>query len=427
MLAQFSFGNYRSFGSPATLSLVATSVTSRGSRVDETNAFSPDQRLRLLKSAAVFGANASGKSNLVRALRFMTRFVLDSSKESQALESIAAEPFLLSEANSASVSYFEVVFFSRGVRFRYGFEVSAERVNSEWLSYLPKTREVRLFERHDADFKLSPRFREGKGIPEKTRANALFLSVVAQFNGEIAGQVLSWFRNVRFISGLNDEGILRFTARSIAQGKNKREITQLVQGLDLGIRDIQVETGPLTAEQLPSNMPEELKRLFLANPSEYQQISTVHSVYDDEGKPVSNRVFQLDEHESDGTKKLFALAGPLVDTLKNGHILVVDELDARLHTILSRAIVNLFHDVSSNPLNAQLVFTTQDTNLLDRHLFRRDQIWLTEKDLRESSRLTSLVEYRPRNDASLEDNYIRGAYGGIPLVDALGDALHETK
>ena len=139
----------------------------------------------------------------------------------------------------------------------------------------------------------------------------------------------------------------------------------------------------------------------------------------------TDELFDLDEHESEGTKKLFSLSGPLVDTLRRGDVLIIDEFDARLHPLMTKEIVRLFNDPLRNPKHAQLVFATQDTSLLDNQLLRRDQIWFVEKDRQGASYLYSLAEFKVRNDATYEKDYIHGRYGAIPYLGGMRHVLQE--
>jgi len=177
-------------------------------------------------------------------------------------------------------------------------------------------------------------------------------------------------------------------------------------------------------------MPNELRQAFLTLLSrpdaELISVKTSHTKYGEDNRPVGREVFDLDKHESEGTKKLFALAAPLIDTLKLGRVLIVDELDARLHPLLTREIVSLFNSNKTNPNHAQLVFTTQDTNLLDNRFLRRDQVWFTEKDRQGVTRLYSLAEYKVRNDASFERDYILGRYGAIPYLGDLRQVVEKA-
>jgi hypothetical protein len=171
-------------------------------------------------------------------------------------------------------------------------------------------------------------------------------------------------------------------------------------------------------------LPDNIKSFILKNGGgKLTSIQTIHRKFDGEGNSVSTELFDLDDQESEGTQKVFALAGPLVDTLKNGKVLIIDEFDARIHPLISRAIVELFNSNESNSNNAQLIFMTHDTNLLSNRLFRRDQIWFTEKNRYGATDLYSLAEYKIRNDASFESDYIKGRYGAIPYIGNLNHLL----
>ncbi len=423
MLIEFSVGNFRSFRERVTLSMVAAKLTAKEKVLDESNVFAVEGAPPLLTSAAVYGANASGKSNLVAAIGFMRRFVDRSSMETRPTGSIDVQPFLLSDETADKPSHFEIVFLLEGKRYRYGFEVTQERVETEWLYYVPTQREARLFLRQGNWVELGKAFREGKEIVERTRPNALFLSVVAQFNGPVAQSVTQWFRQLGIVSGLNDMDMRVHTMRSFVDGTDRDGIRDLVRKLDLGIDDLAVEQVPASDVQFPEDMPGELRSalspLIDLPGSEHFAVHTVHLRPKDGGTSAAQVEFDLDDQESEGTKKLFALAGLLVSTLRNGRVLVIDELDARLHPTMTREIVSLFNSREANPNHAQLIFTTHDTNLLDNRLFRRDQIWFTEKDRLGATHLYSLAEFRIRNDEAFERNYIRGRYGAIPFLGNL--------
>lgn len=416
MLIEFSVRNFKSFRDDTTFSMVAANLTSRDKTLDEENVACLPDGLRLLKSAAIYGANASGKSNLSAAMQFMRQFVVNSSKETQADEATGVEPFLLDERTAQAPSSFEMVFLLDGKRYRYGFEVTRERVTAEWLFYVPSTREARLFSRDMDIIEPGERFKEGKGLEPRTRKNALFLSVAAQFNGPIAQRVLSWFRNFNLITGLDDSACRMFTLHCFQNERYTSEIIQFVKKLDLGIDGISIEATEVDEDQLPAAMPEPLRRFILENAETAHTVRTSHMKVGADGQVSGTTTFDLHSHESEGTKKLFALAGPLIDTLHKGNPLFIDEFDARLHPLVTRALIELFNSRETNPNNAQLVFTTHDTNLLSNKLFRRDQVWFAEKDKTGGTHLYSLAEYRVRNDASFESDYIRGKYGAIPFL-----------
>jgi uncharacterized protein len=426
MLIGFSVGNYKSFKETVTLSMVASSITEDDRELDENNVFEINYRLKLLKSAAIYGANASGKSNLVAAVNFMKWFVLNSSKETQVSEAIDIEEFRLSTETEKEPSFFEIVFLLEGKNFRYGFEINSEQVVAEWLFQNDEDSEIMLFER-DFDSFILDDFPEGQGISDKTRNNALFLSVVAQFNGKLSGKILLWFsKTLQLISGLQDRQYRNETLEFFENERYRHDIIEFIKKLDLGIADIQITNQPVF---LSSNNKALYAKsyggsLYLSSESK-PTVKTVHRKYDADGKQTAIEIFDIEKHESEGTNKLFALAGLLLDTLRTGKILFIDELDARLHPLITRELICLFNSNETNPHNAQLIFTTHDTNLLSSKAFRRDQIWFTEKDNKGATDLYSLVEYKVGKDASFERDYIIGKYGAIPFVGNFKELLGE--
>lgn len=425
MFVEFSVGNYRSFKDPVTFSMVAAeNIVAKDKNIDDSNVFAIDENLKLLKSAAIYGANASGKSNLAQALSFMKWFMVNSSKETQSTDEIGVEPFRLSTTTENQPSYFELVFIMEDHRYRYGFEATRKQVISEWLFYVPNKKETNLFKREGKEIKFLKKY-DADGIQKRTRTNALFLSVCAQFNVRIAEKILDWVTDdLNIMSGLHDRAYLEYTIDCWMNNNKKGDILKFIKQLDLGIDEIQVRREDFTIDSLPDEMPVELKQFILTTGGLQGKgtstlISTTHKKFDENGNYKSVENFNLSEHESEGTRKVFALAGPIVTALKEGEILVVDEFDDRLHPLMSRAIVELFNSCDTNSNNAQLIFMTHDTNLLSNKLFRRDQIWFTEKDRYGATDLYSLAEYRMSNDASFESDYIQGKYGAIPYIGNL--------
>lgn len=420
MLLEFSVGNYRSIKDIATLSMVAAPINEH---MDE-NTFSPNGKLRLLKSAVFYGANASGKSNLMKAFVFMRKMVRSSSKETQADEPVPVVPFQLDADSCRKSSHFEVVFIFNGIQYRYGFETTSSEITAEWLFSVPTRKEARLFERDNNGIMVGDYFREGKGLEDKTRKNALFLSVVAQFNGETANNILSWFSNVNILSGLNDNGFKSYSLSKLEDADYYGRMLKFMQSSDLDIDDISIETSPVHSKKAREAITGMLvaSRVNMNGSSiEAIELKSGHKKYDKSRNVIGTEYFNFDDFESEGTQKMFALSAPVLDTLQNGKVLIVDEFDARLHPLLTRNIIRLFNSSGSNPEGAQLIFNTHDTNLLDRDLFRRDQIWFMEKDGTASSQLYSLVEYKTdkksvRNDASFEKQYMIGKYGAIPFL-----------
>ncbi len=431
MLIEFSVGNYRSFKERVTLSMAAADIASQPPSLDERNVFTVGTDLRLLTSAAIYGANASGKSNVIRALHFMRTFVLSSSREMQIGEPIWVEPYQLSTATLDQPSEFETVFLVEGVQYRYGFAANVERVVQEWLYRLGSVRETLLFDRELDQIKVNVRaFREGRGLEQRTRPNALFLSVVAQFNGPIAVQLLHWFQQLEMNTGIYDDMDMLDALQDFEHSPYRVAIERLIGQLDVGINGLEFERGPaLPPPNVPREVAEVMRNFFdrLAKgggPPESIKIKTYHQRFDAAGKPADNAIFDLQNHESAGTQRLFTLSFAILDVLREGGLLVIDELDARIHPNLVIELIRLFNDPVTNPHHAQLIFTTHNTNLLNAKLFRRDQIWFVEKSRQGASDLYSLVEYRiegksVRNDASFEKDYIAGRYGAVPFIGDL--------
>lgn len=434
MLIEFTVGNYRSFKEPVTLSMVAAKIKSKkDTNLDSNNVFHTERGVDLLTSAAIYGANASGKSNLIQAFQFMRSFVINSSRETQATDLIRVESFQLSTETADKPSHFEIVFLADRKQYRYGFDITPQNVVAEWLYTVPQTREVCLFNRQAQNFsKLHKLFKEGKGLQERTRENTLFLSLIAQFNGAVSRKILRWFTTMNVISGLRDEGNA-YTTGQLDNGKYRQDVVDMVKKFDLGISDVQIKvTEEEVDEQMTEQLQEHLTKTNLgATITDVKverktlEVQTLHPLYDEAGLLEKLIPFVLHKHESHGTRKIYALAEPLVSILKSGHTLIVDELDARLHPFITCQIIQLFNSATTNPRHAQLIFATHDTNLLSNELFRRDQIWFTEKNQFGATALYSLAEFKVRYDASFESDYIHGRYGAVPFIGDLNSLFVE--
>lgn len=424
MLIQFSTANYLSFKDLVSFSMVAASHK----ELSKTNVFVQGEKLKLLKSAVFYGANASGKSNLFRAIKFMKQFVINSSKETQVKEKIGVNSFMLNSDTAGRPSFFEIIFIFNNIRYRYGFQVDKKQVHSEWLFYVPTKKEVKLFAREGQKFDIGSHFKEGKNLAEKTRVNALFLSVGAQFNGPISISILNWFNRFNVISGLDDQGYFDYTFKKLKDNNFKKDILRLLKIADLGIEDIQTQERKIdNINDSPANMPLEVKKMLESMDNIIErQVTTQHKCFDKENKFSTYINFNLISEESQGTKKFFALSGPIIDTLQKGKVLLVDELDARLHPLLTKYLIKLFNSKIENPLNAQLIFASHDTIFLDIKQFRRDQIWFLEKNKYGASDIYSLAEYKVRNDAALEKQYIAGKYGATPFIRQIDKVSRNT-
>lgn len=404
MLLQFSIKNFRTFKDKVTLSLIASNYD-RDTREEENIYIDKKNGFRILKSAVIYGANASGKSKLLDAFSFVRNFILNSSKESQKGERIKVESFLLSEETANMPSEFEVIFIENEVLFRYGFEVTGEKVVSEWLFNKPKTKEVELFYRDGNNFETHQRnFSKGRTVVNEglVRDNALLLSVAAQFNEITAMTVLDWFKKNAIISGLNDYAYQENTVDKLKDLTNKKRVLSLLKAADIGIEDLvilKIDSGEYKDKP-------------------FNSVRILKNKYSDK-KKAGSVSFYLSLDESEGTKKYFYILGPILDALENGGILMVDELDSKLHPNLVCKIISLFYSKEFNKSNAQLIFNTHDTNLLNSGLFRRDQIWFTDKNRYGEAKLYSLADFKSdevRKNDPFEENYIRGKYGAVPFL-----------
>ncbi len=428
MLIQFSVKNYKTFKERTTLSLVASSYD-KETREDDNVISDSKSGLRLLKSAAIYGANASGKSKFVGAMQFMKQFVTTSSKETQNGDKIPVTPFMLDSNSEKEPIEFETIFIFNDVRYRYGFEVTNQIVVSEWLYQKPKTKEVALFFRSFQDFDINIRkFSKGNTVYKEglIRDNALMISVAAQFNDIVSTNILNWFKEVRFLSGLKEERYLGYTISKLEQPKYKRQILSLLNAADLSIQDVHPEI--VNVEDLPQEMKDMIDdKSMLGKANFFSDTITTHKKYDQNKKRIGEVTFSMDDDESSGTRKFFGLTGPILDTLEKGYTLFVDELDSKLHPNLVYKIVSLFNSKTHNSKNAQLIFNTHDTNLLSSGIFRKDQVWFTEKDKYGVASLYSLADFKSsdvRKNEAYEDNYLRGKYGAVPFLAFFDDLIH---
>lgn len=419
MLIEFRTANCLSFKDMAEFSMLASNDKTH----KDNNTFPVNNR-RILKSAAVYGANGSGKTNFVRAIGFMRDLVLGESP-------IRNCAYKLDRTMKDEPSFFEIIFIKDNIRYRYGFEIDRKSVLSEWLFYVPTTREASLFTREKQNITIGRSFREGRILSDSIKKDKLFLSFVAQLNGaSITQSIMEWFKNVSVMSGL-DSDLSNTTDMLLEEGKSgkkrKKQVLDILNRFDAQIEDIAIEERYFVPIAIPADLEiSDQARAFIASVNTLfekegggkkmpPRVIIYRKTYEN-GKESGIEEFDLRQQESDGTKKLFALAGSLVQSLETGKTIVVDELESKLHPLVTKEIVKLFNSNISNKKNAQLIFTTHDTNLLQGNHFRRDQIWFTEKDKYGSSHLYSLLEYKPRKDASFQKDYINGRYGAIPYI-----------
>jgi len=382
-------------------------------------------KYNILPLAVFYGANSGGKSNLIEAISTMRRIVISSVRLNEG-DKLPYDPFALDEISESQPTFFEIQFLGGEVLYRYGFEYDKDEIVSEWLyEKCFGEKEYELFVRSRDMIEVSPkRFPEGEGKEDLTNPNRLFLSLVAQLKGEKANSVMGWFRTCNVLSGIDSEGYEGFTLRMFLEHLNGADQAQdFFRQLQLGFTRFTVKKVDIpkdVLEKAPDAIKTQLERDMSSDG--FVEPFTTHNVYSEEGRIVGERNFHKNKMESEGSKKVIEMSGPIFDTLNEGKTLIVDELDAKLHPLLTRNIVLLFMDPQRNPKGAQLIFATHDTNLLDLDVIRRDQIWFAEKDKVESTDIYSLVEFKDvdgkkvRNDRDIKRDYIRGRYGAIPFI-----------
>lgn len=413
MLVEFKVKNFRSFKDECSLSLVASAdKTHAQANVAPTSIKGIPG---LLRSAAIYGANASGKSNLIRAIQLMRALVAESATL-QIDQKLNVQSFALDSIAKNEPTEFEITFLIDNIRYQYGFTVTPDRIVSEWL-IVYKTAKPQIWFRREYDRSLQkeeyffgPSLLGQRQVwRTSTRSNALFLSTAVQLNSEQLRPIFDWLnRMVIFENGAIP--IFFHTVNYIEQNP-KNNIQSLMTAADIGINGVEIVKR--------KGIAQEIKVDFATG-----KVDTVQKEQENlmplfsHAGPHGKAVFEFQD-ESEGTQRLFAFAGPLFEIFRDGRVLCVDELDRSLHTLLVRQLVSMFHDPSINTGGAQLIFTTHDTALLDADILRRDQIWFTEKNSDQSSQLYPLTDFSARKNEAFEKGYLAGRYGGIPILQQL--------
>lgn len=439
MLLSFRLANFRSFRDEQEFSFVRGSYTAPD---QSTSADAPrpwDPRVGTL--AGLYGANASGKSNVLKALKFMRDAVRDSFQNWAPDSSIPVEPFRLDPAYENAPSLFEVTFVINKTRYQYGFRLTRRQVVGEWLYAYPTSRRQIWFER---DISTPEVYYFGKNfggrnrvIQDLTRPNSLFLSTAIANNHKRADIVAHWFRmHLTSASPEDQSARVQYTASMSNRDERWGQITELMQFADLGICRARVRK-----EEVAEIEREKLRRVFRA-----VDVDT-SSQHVEDAIDRSSRIIEFGHSTGDskdpiylpitaeslGTQVWFSLVGPVLRAVNNGDTLMVDELDASLHPQLTSEVLKIFREPSKNPKQAQLIFTSHDTallgNLLDEKELVRDQVWFTEKKRDGSSVLYPLTDFAPRTSENLERGYLQGRYGAIPFLDEelLGDILEQSE
>lgn len=424
MLIQFSVKNYKTFSEEVKLSMIANH--DKSTRFDDNVFYIPRFDLHLLKSAVIYGANASGKSKLVEAMLFAKSFILNSA-ETRSNVKIPVVPFLLSTETEKAPSYFEIIFIYEKIMYRYGFELTADKVVAEWLYQRQKTKEVELFYRDGQKFEIHNKFKVQDLIEkDRIKPNTLLLSKADTENDKIAKKIFEWiygFFNIMF--DLQDEKPLYlYVLNWLKDDSLRNKVVKLLQLADIGIDDlylhnvdIKKEVEDIIDEDLKNHVVSALNILDKSKIPFDSNLYSFHKKYNANKQQIGYSPFDFSTDESSGTNKFLIIITLTLFAIDKGATFIIDELDAKLHPNLVHKIVEIFNSKEKNPLNAQLIFNTHDTNLLSCGLFRRDQIWFTEKDRYGAASLYSLADFKAiRKEENFEKNYIEGKYGAIPYL-----------
>ena len=404
MLLDFRVKNFKSFKEEAQFSMEASSLREAWS-LPKTAFIEPAEHMKVLPVAAIYGANASGKSNLFLAMMTMCWYIQTSLARENVVYKIPVEPFRLSPGTREEPTEFEISFLKDNSQYRYGFVADSNVVHEEWLhvkELKKRNKEKEVFYRDKESFSYHPKlFSKGKVMLDSQliKESVLVLTLGYQLNDETARLAMEWFVRFYTLTGNRDHEYKDFSYRQIQEKTEiEQEMQELIRLADIGIKNLSTD-------------------IVMDRPS----VFTHHDVYDEKGVVVGEQKFSLDSQQSEGTQKFFHLLGPMLYSLKYGNVLFVDEMDTRLHPNLMQKMVELFQDQRINRNRAQLIFTTHNTNLMDARLLRRDQVWITEKDRFGATHLYSIAEYKTgqgkaRNKEAIETNYIEGKYGGVPFL-----------
>ena len=414
MLLEFRVKNFKSIRDEQVLSMIANKDKSH----EESHVADLGNGLRVLKSAVIYGANASGKSNLIDALFFMKLRVQINSF--YANRPSVCPRFRLDAGSKNSSSEFEVTYMNEGIRYQYGFSLLGNRVGEEWLLVYKSDKPQEWFRRSvDTEtgedvYRFSSYFKGQKRTWQaSTRVDALFLSTAVELNSEQLRPVYNWF--------LVNMGIFQSEPfpqsadllRLLANEDYKKGILSFLSTADLGIRDVNIL---VEKKAIPSFHPrkdngdQESLAVEEGTVKEKVLVPVFSHMMEDGGVEL----FELND-ESHGTQRLFELSFHMLNSVKIGGAMIIDELESALHPLLIRHIISLFNS-TQNVNGAQLIFSTHDAGLLDTEIFRRDQIWFVEKDASQATVLYPLTDFSPRKNEALESGYLSGRYGAIPFL-----------
>lgn len=427
MFIEFDFGNFRSFRDQQKFSMEASPLRSNDNGLLEGNVFEIAS-LRLLKSKAIYGSNASGKSNLAKALADFCHMVSSSVIQEGLPRRTWDDRFKLITDWDDSPVFFQYIFLYNEIIYRYGFQILGASISYEWLYAVSGDNEIEYFMRKGLGLEVNKDAFSGsdsfiqqviKGDNELFRDDSLFLTAGALNGNKLLAGLRNEIRSIITVDGVYDEDAIGYTMKHLVHGTDiqKQAIKQLLKAADTGVEDLEIR-------ELPDEL---LDRQHTKEGARPVSVFTSHSRYDEHGTFKDKITVPFGEWESEGTGKLLGLSGLILDAINQGRTIVIDEFDARFHPNLTLKIVQLFHNKITNPNNAQIIFVTHDSGLLRRADLRRDQICLVDKDTYGVSTITNLIEYKGvRKDASYEKEYLNGSYSAVPFLDEMDWVLTQN-
>lgn len=422
MLVQFRFNNYKCFKNETVFNVVASNYY----REKMENLIQVPQ-YALLRTAAVYGANASGKTKLFQAFNFMREVVLTSADKQSDNWQKSYAPFLLDTYSADQPSVFEVVFLMDDLQYRYGFELNGERIIAEWL-FRKRSKEIKVLEFDGGpsvyynEKYINPKIMKNLEDAKMFRSNSLIISSLSLWNDALSLNILNWFRRNNIISASLNTMAPRIL-NALELPKMKAKMIEFLRSADLGIFD--VTPNEISIDELPN----EIKRMLpedAVNGPIVSGISISHKKYNEQHLPAGYAKLSLEKDESYGTYRFLSLAGPIINALETGSILWIDEIDNGLHYDLVRALVALFQDEKINIRNAQLIINTHNISLIDEaDLFRRDQIFIVKKDRYGEATLIPVSDFSIRETAKVGKLYREGRFGGVPYLEKLGTNINQ--
>lgn len=410
MLLMFKVKNYTSFKNESILDMRATSYVQHPTHVIRVN-----NELGLLKTTAVYGANASGKSNLISAMFFFEQYIFSqfiNKKENENFENgeigmkMKLEPFSLSD-NINDASEFDIIFLHNNKQIQYGFECTPKEVVNEWLFI----DDIKVFERNGTELSFGNKYQKMLSSYKKLPAGRLYIAVLEYFLDDeakdiILGDFIEFFnKEYNVYTEILFESTVKGLAGTVGLSKKlvndrafRKRIEHYLRLIDVGIKRLDVQTETILDEY--------------GKKKKEKVIRTVHDIYNEEGNAAGEKYFDL-RQESTGTLRFLAYIQNIVDMISNGGVFIVDEMSARLHPLLTKLIVDIF--CSEHNKKAQLIFTTHDISLLNNNQFRRDEVVFVDKNERGESSLYALSDLKVKEGASFSKEYLQGKYGAIPI------------